>query len=103
MDYSHRTFALWAYSVSHASLLLRSVKGDFDASRIDILFTNVGRLDLPTTLTGVKITRSCADGQATFTVEGDGYSGYVVAGSVASQEDDGEYHEPSRLWPAHTS
>jgi hypothetical protein len=33
-----------------------------------------------------------ASGRA-FVVEGDGYRGYVVA------EDDGEYVEPSALWP----
>ena len=55
---SDRHFQMWKYGVSHAQLLLRSVKGAAHSTRIDVLFVNVKRLDLPTSLNGLRIERA---------------------------------------------
>jgi hypothetical protein len=59
---SNRVFKIWAYSVSHSTLLLRStndeedeVKAMSDGFNIDIEFSWVGYLDLPRKLSGVSI------------------------------------------------
>jgi hypothetical protein len=41
LDLGERRFQMWAYSVSHSLLLLRSVKTAVHSSRIDLLFTGV--------------------------------------------------------------
>ncbi len=113
VEYRDRRFQLWAYSVSMSRLLLRSTKGEDAATRIDVLFQNVTAVSLPALLVGV-VVRSADDeeqkwiadssgvevvsGRA-FVVEGDGYRGYVVAGVVVEASDEGEYFEPSSLWP----
>lgn len=52
---SSRHFQMWRYDVGHAQLLLRSVKDDFNASRIDVLFKDVETIDLPTSLVGLRL------------------------------------------------
>lgn len=54
---SDRQFQIWRYEVGHAQLLLRSMKGDQHASRIDVLFTAVEAIDLPTRFDGPRIER----------------------------------------------
>ena len=88
---SDRHFQIWKYGVSHAQLLLRSVKDAAHSTRIDVLFVNVKRLDLPTSLNGLRIER--ADDH--FRLCGSDWQGSVVAGNFAHAEDDGEYHAPS--------
>lgn len=106
-----RRFELWRYLVSHGQLLLRSNKGDGHARRIDILFKNVKRMDLPTLMDDVEITIATEDqvpaaardlgshraagGGIVYRVAGRGFAGYVVAGFVGVVEDDGEFNEPS--------
>ncbi len=41
VSYPDRRFQLWAYTVSHGSLLLRSTKTDDEPTRVDVLFRNV--------------------------------------------------------------
>lgn len=64
MNYiSERIFRIWAYTVSHCILLLRSpqlfedVEGYSDATNhnVDIEFWGVGYLDLPDIIRGIKI------------------------------------------------
>jgi hypothetical protein len=88
---SDRHFQLWRYEVGHAQLLLRSVKGDHHASRIDMLFRAVKIIDLPTKFDGLQIQRD--EGQ--YAVSGVGWSGRVLAGACYQAEDAGEYYDPS--------
>ena len=88
---SARRFQMWRYDVSHAQLLLRSVKSEGHDSRVDVLFKNVRSINLPTSFTGLRINR---DGNQ-FTVSGAEWSGEVIAGACFHAEDSGEYFDPS--------
>jgi hypothetical protein len=88
---SGRHFQIWRYEVGHAQLLLRSVKGDHDASRIDVLFKAVEAIDLPTRFDGLQIMRE----RDQFALSGAGWSGRIIAGSCFQAEDVGEYLDPS--------
>jgi len=105
---------MWSYTVGMGRILLRSVKTDSFDTRIDVVFQNVQALKLSTLLPGLEIAMADAadmqkmivetgllasENYAFFTVNGSNYSGYVVAGAVASCQDVGEYFEPSELWP----
>jgi hypothetical protein len=115
VDQPERVFQLWSYTVSMGKLLLRSVKTESFATRVDILFQNVQALMLPTLLQGLTISTPDAvdikrittatglfpdDERSFFIVNGSNYSGYVVAGVMTTCEDSGEHFEPSELWPA---
>lgn len=110
--YPGRRFQLWAYTVSHRQLLLRSNKSEGGERRCEILFKNVVRLDLPTLLDGVEVEVAAGpdvppsvlevgadDGseRTVYRVRARGFLGYVVAGAVACAEDDGEYFTASGL------
>lgn len=88
---SDRRFQVWLYSVSHAQLLLRSVKTAAFASRIDILFKAVELMDIPTAFNGLQIERS----GGSYRLSGEGWQGRVVAAACFAAEDQGEYHDPS--------
>lgn len=95
-------------------LLLRSVKDESFASRVDVLFQNVQAIKLPVTLSELEIQETHGAAADRFVAEsglvssvnakvfeitsGNG-AGYVIAGVCAVLEDDGEFHEPSGLWP----
>jgi len=107
---SSRHFQIWEYTVGHAQLLLRSPKTADLPTRIDVLFKNVGAIQLPTNLDSLRISEGI-EGEGTglalgtnakitkdrkiFVVRGSDFVGYVIAGAMASHEDDGEYHDPS--------
>ena len=88
---SGRHFQMWKYTVSHAMLLLRSVKDDDQQTRIDVLFLGVSHVQLPTSFDGLRIERV---GDA-FSLSGSGWQGTVVALNMVHAEDVGEYFEPS--------
>jgi hypothetical protein len=102
-----RRFQLWSYSVSHSELLLRSTKSTGATTRIDVLFKNVGAICLQTIIDNLVVLEVSAGDvsqrwrdisvgeRRLFSVSGVGFSGYVVAGSLAWHEDELEYHEPS--------
>src|SRR5690242_16981113 len=108
-----RRFQLWAYTVSHRQLLLRSNKSDQHASRCEILFANVIHIDLPISVEDVEV-RIATDEElesrgiarpnephiqrTVYIVQGRNVSGYVIAGAVYQAEDDGEYDSPSSLY-----
>ncbi|MEU1373834.1 hypothetical protein ABZ442_09240 [Streptomyces triculaminicus] len=52
-----RKFRVWHYSVSHSQLLLRSVNVDDRDSRVDVLFSNVKTVYLPTSFDRLRIDR----------------------------------------------
>ncbi len=104
---SDRTFQLWAYTVSHAQLLLRSTKTDRHPTRIEVLFKNVRYVALPTRMEGVTLQHCEAaevpfelsglspDGGPWFQVGSRGVTGYVAAAVAFVSEDELEYHDPS--------
>ncbi len=114
VDQPARVFQVWAYTVGMRRLLLRSTKGEGCTTRVDVLFQNVKVLNLATLLPGLTVTEADEEQQrrivdATgllpddevrfYVVTGASYEGYVVAGVCVQVEDEGEYFEPSELWP----
>lgn len=113
VDRPERRFQLWDYTVGMARLLLRSTKNETFTTRIDVLFQNVKAMQLPTSLDGLVVTE--ADDELAkriasetgilreeshfFAIETARGVGYVVAGVMVSREDEGEYFDPSELWP----
>src|SRR4051794_37367055 len=110
---SERLFQLWGYTVSHGQLLLRSVKADDSATRIDVFFHFVRELHMPALLQGLSVQEDPGDharnlcsvgvrespsfdhGLKVYTVTAKDFSGYVAASSCSCHEDEGEYNEPS--------
>lgn len=114
VDSRERTFQLWAYSVGMGRLLLRSTKTGTFPTRIDVLFQNVKAMQVPATVfEGLVVTEADEELAARiesetgllrgddrfFCLESAHRVGYVVAGVMVSQEDAGEFFDPSPLWP----
>jgi hypothetical protein len=115
-DRPERTFQVWSYEVGMHRLILRSnksvhfSKGEHFKTRIDVLFQGVKAMQLNMLLHGLtvipadvedcdKIIQSTGllpdDNNRFYVLLGSSFKGYVVAGVVASREDDGEFYEPS--------
>ena len=93
---SERKFQVWAYTVSHRQLLLRSVKSATDQTRINLLFKNVRALNLISTLQGIRIEASDqASDKTRYEIESLNFSGFVLASAFAHRTDDQEYGAPS--------
>ena len=118
VDHPDRVFQLWGYTVSMGRLLLRSTKSEEFETRIDVLFQNVVAIQLPTVMHGLVVAqagdeevRSVVTATAIlpdddhhfYSLISSSLAGYVVAGVVVSDEDQGEYFEPSKLWPSKLS
>jgi len=114
LDRRERTFQIWAYTVGMKRLLLRSTRNETFSTRIDVLFQNVKALSLPTFLEGMVVSEAdgeladrieaetgflCEEGSRFFRVDTAHGVGYLVAGVMVGREDEGEYFEPSELWP----
>jgi hypothetical protein len=107
---SQRRFSLWAYSITHSQLLLRSRSGD-DSTRIDIVFKPVIRLSLRTSYTGLAIRCATEDeceliladvgeagrGSRVLMLESGIVRDFVVTGAFGWREDDGHNLDPSDL------
>jgi hypothetical protein len=107
-----RIFQVWRYTTSHNQLLLRSNRARGATTRIDVLFKNVHVMKLPTHLEGLDVWEA-SEGDAkaivnesgfaigetdhVYILGGSNYRGYVIAGSIAMHEDEGEYDDPSPL------
>jgi hypothetical protein len=109
---STRTFRIWLYSVTHSTLLLRSVRTDDHATRVDIIFKRVRRIDIPTRIVGIDLrvvdaaksaapshfTAHLADkDQILYSLAGEVGDSFVVASTVAWNEDGGEDDDPSQF------
>jgi len=111
-----RRFQVWEYTVSHAQLLLRSVRDEGNPTRIDLLFKNVGFVALPASfdvdsieeltddhpvLSGALAREALRGDRRGFMLRSRPQDGVVVAGVMVSAEDELESHEPSALpcWP----
>ncbi len=101
-----RTFRVWAYSVSHRQLLLRSPSEEGGGTRVDVLFKGVDELHIQTVASGLSIQEAALDSELDsgqkhspkkFVLKSAGWIGFIVAGSVAVHEDNGSYDEPSAL------
>jgi hypothetical protein len=91
---SDRHFQVWAYTVSHGQLLLRSTQSDQDATRIEVLFKGVTRVDLPMSVDGLHVRRNGKE----YAAQGDGWRGSIVALARFAIEDSGGYADPSSLY-----
>ena len=111
---SDRKFSLWAYTVSHSQLLLRSrtvAPGGGSRSRIDVLFKPAEGVKTRIDYHGLVIRCATDDERQhilaetgnedrslrVFVLESTGGLDYVVAGAVGWREDGEEDRDPSRL------
>lgn len=109
---SSRHFEIWRYSVSHAQLLLTSVKrsGQDSDKRIEILFKNVAAMNIPTSFDGISIIRQEPDiggisdhitsflkGRHFYRISTTAFDGWIIAGSATTSENNGDYSDPSML------
>jgi hypothetical protein len=110
----NRDFQIWAYSVSHGRLLLRSCKSAQHPTRIDVLFTDVQTMEVRANIQTISIEEvnisdvvdrstkpkdTLEPGQKVFLLKSIGWTGCIVAGSLSWHEDNGEYGQPSVLCP----
>ena len=109
---SLRTFQLWRYVVGHGQLLLRSNPTSGQGTRVEVLFKDVRAIKLPTLIDGL-VVREPSEREAMviseetgeleshdckfFVVDAGQVHGYVVAGFMTTNEDDGNYADPSAL------
>jgi hypothetical protein len=56
-----RIFRVWDACVGHDQLLVRSAKGDSHPSNIDLIFTGVKYIGIPTILRGLRIDAPTGD------------------------------------------
>lgn len=120
-----RLVQVWSYSVSMSQLLFRASKSTDASTRVDLLFTGVAAMNLPTmgmrhldvnVATSAERTailasaavdhpeqRTCFVVAGTGNLSGTPFLGWIVAGAMTSCEDDGEYYEDSQLNPALTN
>jgi len=91
---SDRHFQLWRYTVGHGQLLLRSNPDAVRATRVEVLFKGVDRVDLPTSFDGLTVER---DGRR-FDLRGQEWRGSITAIAMFSIEDEGTYADPSPLY-----
>ena len=117
-----RKFSIWDYTVSHSTLLLRSVDADAYATRFDVLFKPVAAFKLPTHMS--RLTVRDAHGTETdelgsdagllasvaarvtgadsldyrlFVLDCDGALGWVLASIMVAYEDEAGYEDPSAV------
>ena len=93
-----RRYQLWEYTVSHRQLLLRSVKGRGNASRVDILFKDVQRLEIDPLMTSLHIEelpRLDGESYSRWRLSYEEGTGVIVAGIMVEGEDEGEYWNAS--------
>lgn len=103
-----RAFRAWHFSVSYNQLLLRSLSDDTSPARVDVLFSNVYFLHVPTTFARLEIHKG--EGFDPPHVEipvgtrGEWFTintgeGYVHATHCQWHEDEGNAMTPSRFGP----
>lgn len=90
-------------------MLLRSTKSADQPTRVDVLFKDVGVINLPTSFHGLSISEASETERdklprfepksvrtrKVFLVRSGNFQGYVIAGTVVSHEDRGEYSDAS--------
>jgi hypothetical protein len=58
---SDRAFQMWAYSVSHSQLLIRSAKSKENPENIDVAFFGVTLMDVPSGFIGLTVEDASSD------------------------------------------
>jgi hypothetical protein len=107
---SKRLFQVWRYTVSHRQLLLRSNKVSPETRRIEILFKDVSFMQIGPSFRGLEITicdpHAISDlktlnleigTRSLYLLRGEGFRGFIAAGSMTVHEDEREHNEPSAL------
>lgn len=107
-----REFQVWQYSVSHSTLLLRSIDVEGFETRIDVLFASVELMHLRPVFARLDITeaseaergRILGNSDSEMRLPGKLYvinegEGYVLARQCAWHEDLGDHHAPSKFGP----
>jgi hypothetical protein len=107
-----RKFQLWLYLVGHSQLLLRSTKDEHHPTQIDVLFKDVGLMQIPAYFSKLIISEMSEKAfqslglstgllppidQKYFRLEGDNWQGVVVAGYVGWLEEDADHSAESKL------
>lgn len=109
---STRTFVVVSYAASHGLLLLRSRRTKDHPMRIDILFQDVRAVEMRFWFDGIVIEAADTEflrafasnavamvepGNRVYSLRGDGWRGYVLAGILRTHEDHGDFDAPSAL------
>ena len=105
-----REFQLWHYSVSHSTLVLRSLEGGDPGRRIDVAFFSVRAMHVRDSYESLSLVRktpteSLVLWDASWEIEPlvmfeiNNGPDYVLSASIAWQEDEGGYRDPSRFGP----
>jgi hypothetical protein len=106
-----RKFQVWQYSVSHATLLLRSFHPKRYETRIDVVFPAVSLMHLKPSYATLEIEQVDALERSRFLTREDeidargvlyllnGGQGYVCAAKVSWFEDEGDHTTPSHFGP----
>jgi hypothetical protein len=110
---SARTFVIYRYIDGHGLLLLRSRKTDRYPTRFEILFKDVRAMEVRCWFDGISIEEVDPDylapfksnpiellepGNRVYSLRGSNWQGFVLGGSVFTNEDDREFRAPSDLW-----
>jgi hypothetical protein len=103
-----RPFQVWAYTVGHGQLLLRSPKSELLTTRIDLAFKDVGAIKLPTYFSSLSVieidprtlgvSQEVVLHRKAWRLGVPGFEGFVIAGAAFVHEDDGEYSDPSPIY-----
>lgn len=106
-----RAFQVWQYSVSHSTLLLRSVNVEGFDTRVDVAFMAVELMHLQSDYGYLEIreadseererilgTRSSEQATARLYLL-NGAEGYILARRCSWHEDLGDHHAPSKFGP----
>lgn len=109
---SSRRFLVYSYALGHGLLLLRSGKTPVESTRVDVLFQDVRAWEIRAVSEGLVVaeepeeflaqfssrpTEMMQPGLKVFSIGGAGWQGYVLAGILRTQEDDGEFTDKSKL------
>ncbi|GAA1690415.1 hypothetical protein GCM10009765_44880 [Fodinicola feengrottensis] len=106
-----RPFGIWHYTLSHSTLLLRSIDPAQSPNRIDVLFTMVSRICLSEFYESLTIHLASTEEKASVLDEDlrseprarlyliNGGRDYVVASNCNWHEDEGDQHSPSAFGP----
>jgi hypothetical protein len=106
-----REFQVWACDIGHSQLLLRSVKTEEQPTRIDVMFKNVELMNMCCVLENLTIEKArledvglenyCSKfgNRIVYRLVAKDYVGFVLAGAMSTAVDEGEYDEPSSIFP----
>ena len=96
---------MWLYTVSHRTLLLRSVKTGEAPTRVDLLFKGVKHISLASELEGADVhivesapsSMQLATDEIVYKIESSRGAGWVIATFFDWYEDSGEHDDDSHF------